>query len=137
MSYLHNETMQTITIDEKHERKSVHERLKASEIGESEVIRLYLSDGRLARKSAQEVVQHRNIEGVQLEDISPNAAWKEAVFRFRTRQKMLPESFCQALAVSAWQKYVDFCIQKKQNLRIRVVLKFTYPNEDGDAQLNR
>ena len=74
---------------------------------------LYLNDGRLARKSAQEVVQHRKIDGVRLDDISPSAAWKEATFRFRIGQKLLPETFCRALAEQAWQKYVDFRIQKK------------------------
>ena len=100
-------------------------------IDHSESKNLYLNDGRLARKSAQEVLQYRKIAGVRLDDISPNAAWKEAVFRFRIGQKLLPETFCSALAEQAWQKYVDFRIQKKQNLRIHVVLKFTYPNEEA------
>ena len=46
---------------------------------------------------------------------------------------MLPVTFCHALAGVAWRKYVDFRMQKKPNLRIRVVLKFTYPNENRAA----
>ena len=75
-----------------------------------------------------------------LEDISPSAAWKEAVFRFETNQKMLPESFCRCLAEQAWQKYSDFTAQKKimfmfvlsSNLPIQ--MKVERDGWDGQAQ---
>ena len=86
-------------------------------VDHSESKNLYLNDGRLARSQLRKFF---NIERLMvLDDISPSAAWKEAIFRFRIEQKLMPETFCRALAEQAWQKYVDFRIQKKQNLRIR------------------
>ena len=67
-----------------------------------------------------------------LTDISPSAAWKEGVFRFKTQRKMMPYTFCRLLAMKAWDKYADFSLQRKPQLRICVVLKFTYPNEPFD-----
>ena len=116
------------TVNEVFERKGQLEEAHASDLGTAEGRRLYTGDARLAR-NPQEVVSGRNIEGVTLTDISPNAAWKEAVFRFRAQRKMLPESFCRLLALKAWEKYVEFSLQRKPQLRIRIVVKFTYPNE--------
>ena len=118
-------------IDEYKERKGQLREAKAEELGVAEGNRLYHSDARLVR-SLQEVVSGRNIEGVTLTDISPNAAWKEAVFRFRANKKMLPNSFCKLLAIKAWEKFVEFSLQRKPQLRIRIVVKFTYPNQSPD-----
>ena len=117
--------------DEYQERKHELGMAGAPHIAAEEGARVYMGDARLAR-NPQEVVSGRNIEGVTLTDVSPNAAWKEAVFRFRTQRKLLPEAFCRLLAMKAWEKYVDFSLQRKPQLRIRVVLKFTYPNEPQD-----
>ena len=100
-------------VSEKNERKRDLIWQRAEEIGESESKRLYHSDGRLARAGVQEVVQRRSIPGVSLSDVSP-AAWKEAVFCFRTAHKMLPDTFCRMLAKKAWEKFVEFDLQRKQ-----------------------
>ena len=78
-------------IDEKMERKEdlrgdklkLQTRSLVTELDELERSRLYYSDGRLARRSPQEIFSKRKIEGVELSDISPSAAWKEAVLDFK------------------------------------------------------
>ena len=73
---------QTHAIDEHKGRKRELATGHSLAIGESESKLLYMSDARPAR-NPQEIVAGRDIEGVTLTYISPNAAWKEAVFRFR------------------------------------------------------
>ena len=125
-------------IIEAFERKADLIQQGATEIGRSESKRLYFSDGKLLR-APQEVVEKRHIEEVTLTDISPSAAWKESKFRFRTARKMLPESFCYLISIKAWEKYVDFSLQRKLILVLNTenmcgVPFFLYFWNEGDCR---
>ena len=89
-------------VDEYRDRKEQLEEANAVAIGDAETKRLYSSDAKLVR-NPPEIVAGRDIEGVTLTAISPSAAWKEAVFRFKTQRKMMPNTFCRLLAMKAWR----------------------------------